>query len=95
MTRDGTAEPVSRDRILRRERRKRKNHVLPSVELTTSRIGKFTRLILTVAICVTIHTYIDSLEEVPETVFHLKVALAAIVPTEMFRHDSSARKVNV
>ena len=49
---DGTAEPVSRDQILRRER-DREIFVF-SVQLTTSRTGNFTRLI-----CIdmmTIHT---------------------------------------
>ena len=57
LTRDGTAESVSRDRILRRERGQRKN-IFP-VQLTTSRIGNLTWLILTLAICddhIYIHT---------------------------------------
>ena len=37
LTRDGTAEPVSRDQILRRERGQGKIHFFP-VQLTTSRI---------------------------------------------------------
>ena len=49
LTRDGTVEPVSRDQILRRERGHGK-HIFP-VQLTTSRIGNITRLILTLAIC--------------------------------------------
>ena len=49
MTRDGTAEPVSRDQILRRERGQGISIFL--VQLTTSRIGNLTRLILTLAIC--------------------------------------------
>ena len=43
-TRDGTAELVSREKILRRER---------GQELTTSRIGNFTRLIHTLLLYVT------------------------------------------
>ena len=54
LTRDGTAEPVSRDQILRRERGQGNIHF--PVPLTTSRIGNLTRLIHTLAICVTIHT---------------------------------------
>ena len=46
LARDGTVEPVSRDPIL----------YFP-VQLTTSRAGNFTRLIHTLAICVTIHTH--------------------------------------
>ena len=47
LTRDGTAETVSRDQILRHER----GQGIP-VQLTTSRIGNLTRLIHTLAICV-------------------------------------------
>ena len=39
LTRDGTAEPVSRDQVLRREPRE---ILIFSVQLTTSRIGNFT-----------------------------------------------------
>ena len=46
LTRDGTAEPVSRDQILRRE--DGENIFFP-VQLTTSRIGKFTWFIHTFA----------------------------------------------
>ena len=45
LTRDGTAEPVSRDQILRHARG-RGNIIFP-VQLTTSRIGNLTRLIHT------------------------------------------------
>ena len=58
LTRDGTAEPVSRDHILRRER-EQGNIDFPCFQLTTSRIGNFTRLIHTLATCVTIHTYMN------------------------------------
>ena len=47
LTRDGTAEPVSRDQILRRERGQGNIHFPCSAELTTSRIGNLTRLIHT------------------------------------------------
>ena len=56
LTRDGTAEPVSRDQILRRER-EREIFIFP-VQLTTSRIGNLTWLIFTLAICDD-HTYIQ------------------------------------
>ena len=55
LTRDGTAEPVSRDQILRRERGQGNIFVF-SVQLTTCRIGNLTRLIHTLAICVAIHS---------------------------------------
>ena len=45
-TRDGTSEPVSRDQILRRANGDREIFIFP-VQLTTSRIGNLTRLILT------------------------------------------------
>ena len=48
MTLDGTAEPVSRDQILRRERRQR-NIIFP-VQLTTSRIDKVDSFLLNVVI---------------------------------------------
>ena len=54
MTRDGTAEPISRDQIL--------SHVPGQeifnfpVQLTTSRIGNLTRLIHTLLYVMTIHT---------------------------------------
>ena len=51
LTRDGIAEPVSRDQILRRERGQ---ELFSPVQLTTSRIGNLTRSIHTLAICVTI-----------------------------------------
>ena len=49
LARDGTAEPVSRDQILRRERGQGNIHF--PVQLTTSRIGNLTRLIHTLARC--------------------------------------------
>ena len=54
LTRDGTAEPVSRDQILRHERGQ--GNIQFSCQLTTCRTGNITRLIHTLAICVTIHT---------------------------------------
>ena len=55
LTRDGTAEPVSRDQMLRRER-DREMFIFP-VELPTSRMGNLTRLIHTLAICVAIYIH--------------------------------------
>ena len=56
-TRDGTAEPVSRGQILRRERGQKGIFVFP-VQLTTSTIGNLTRFIHTLLCVMTIHTYI-------------------------------------
>ena len=56
LTRDGTAEPISRDQILRRERGQG-IFVFP-VQLTTSRIGNHTRLIPTLLYVMTIHIQI-------------------------------------
>ena len=53
LTRDGTAELVSRDQILSRERGQ--GNINFPVQLTTCRIGSLARLIHTLAICVTIH----------------------------------------
>ena len=56
LTRDGTAEPVSRDQILRHARGQ--GNIIFPVQLTTSRIGNRTRLIHTLLYVMTIHTYI-------------------------------------
>ena len=55
LAQDGTAEPVLRDQILRRVRGY--GIFIFPVQLTTSSIGKSTRLIHTLAICDD-HTYI-------------------------------------
>ena len=57
VTRDGTAEPASRDQIVRRyyERGHGKKNTFP-VQLTTSRISDHTRLIHTLLYAMTIHT---------------------------------------
>ena len=49
LTRDGTAEPVSHDQILRRGRGQ--GNVLFPFQLTTCRIGNLTWLIHTFVIC--------------------------------------------
>ena len=54
---DGTAEPVSRDQILRRERG-RGNINFPFSADHVRRIGNLTRLIHTPAMCVTVHMHI-------------------------------------
>ena len=54
LTRDGTADPVSRDQILRHARGQG-NTIFP-VQLTTNRIGNLTRLIRTLLYVMTIHT---------------------------------------
>ena len=60
LTLDGTAEPVSRDQILRPERGKGKN--ILSVQLTTSRIGNHhtDRLMPNLVYVMTLHTYIHT-----------------------------------
>ena len=57
LTRDGTAEPVSLDQIFRREGG-REIFIFP-VQVTMSRIGNLTRLILTLLYVMTIHSYIS------------------------------------
>ena len=58
LTWDGTAEPVSRDQILRHARGQ--GDIFFPVQLTTSRIGNLTRLIHTLLHVMTIHTYIHA-----------------------------------
>ena len=57
LTRDGTAEYVLRDQVLRLENGNREIITLP-VLLTTSRIGNVTGLIHTLLYVMTIHTFI-------------------------------------
>ena len=54
LTRDGMAEPISRDQILRHARGQ--GILIFPVQLTTSRIGCLTRLIYTLLYVMTIHT---------------------------------------
>ena len=54
LTWDGTAEPVSRDQILRHVRGQ--GNIIFPFHLTTSRIGNLTRLIHTLLYVMTIHT---------------------------------------
>ena len=58
LARDGTAEPVPRDQILRHVRGQ--GIFIFPVQLTTSRIGNLTRLIQTLLCAMTIHTYIHT-----------------------------------
>ena len=51
LKRDGTAEPVSRGQILRRERGQGNNSFSPA-QLTTSRIGNLAQLIHTILLYV-------------------------------------------
>ena len=53
LTRDGTAEPVSRDQILRHERGQ--GNIIFPCSADHEQDGNFTRLIYALAICVTIH----------------------------------------
>ena len=63
LTRDWTAETVSRDQILRHARG-RGNIIFP-VQLTTSRIGNLTRLIHTLLYVMTIHNVSRSVNVIP------------------------------
>ena len=58
LTRDGTAEPVSRDQISGTHGDR--GILIFTVQLTTSRIGSLTRLIHTLLYVMTIHTYIHT-----------------------------------
>ena len=59
LTRDGTAEPISRDQFLRRERGYG-NVLFVPVQLTTSRIGNLTRLTQTLLHISDDHAYIHT-----------------------------------
>ena len=59
LTRDGTDETVSRDQILRRERGQGKVHFPFSADYVQDGQPYLTRLIHTLAICVTIHNVGD------------------------------------
>ena len=59
LTRDGTAEP--RETKFSGANAEREIFVFP-VQLTTSRIGNLTRLIHTLAICVTIHIHLCKID---------------------------------
>ena len=58
LKRDGTAEAASRDQIMRRER----GQINFPIQLTMSRVGNLTRLILTLATVyvMTMHTHIHT-----------------------------------
>ena len=58
LTRDGTAEPLSRNQFFSGANGDRETIVFP-VQLTTSRIDILAQSIHTFAISVTIHTYIS------------------------------------
>ena len=58
LTRDGTAEPVSRDQIIRRERGQ--GNIKIPVQVTTSRIGNLTWLLLLLLYVMAIHIYIHT-----------------------------------
>ena len=58
LTRDGTAESVSRDQILRHARGQ--GNIIFPVQLTTSRIGNLTRLIHILLYVMTMHRYIHT-----------------------------------
>ena len=58
LTPDGTAEPVSRDQILRHARGQ--GNIIFPVQLTTSRIGNLTLLIHNLLYVTTIHTYLHT-----------------------------------
>ena len=89
LTRDGTAEPVSRDQILRHARGQ--GNIIFPVQLTTSRIGNLTRLIHALLYVMTMHTYIDTYTP---TFFSLFVAVQPAVllppPDKHEEHNSGS-----
>ena len=90
LTRDGTAEPVSRDQILRHAREQ--GNIIFPVQLTTSRIGNLTRLIHTLLyVMTTIHTYIHTYIQVI-FVKDLKFTIYS-TPTGIYIYESRCLKV--
>ena len=87
LTRDETAEPVPRDQTLRRERGQGNIHF--PVQLTTSRIGNLTQLILTLVICED-HTYITYLDNDMKNMLppYFKLPLASLQPPTVVRSIS-------
>ena len=89
LTRDGTAEPVSRDQILRHARGQ--GNIIFPVQLTTSRIGNLTRLIHTLLYVMTIHTYIQGLRQgcvLSLLLFNIFFAAATEVVLVRFSEDT-------
>ena len=80
LTRDGTAEFVLRDQILRCANRDKEKITFP-VQLTTSRIGILTRSILTLAMCYdyTVPLYYHGLY--PRPIEHRQRKTNAHIPT--------------
>ena len=83
LTRDGTAEPVSRDQILRHVRGQGNIH-FPSVhQLTTSRIGNLTRLIHTLLIyMMTKHTLRHTTSTITKFIVNFVFALSQLQGVE-------------
>ena len=79
LTRDRTAEPVSRDQIIRHARGQ--GNIIFPVQLTTCRIGSLTRLIHTLLYVMTIHTYIHTVYEfcACDILFSLKMRVCVCV----------------
>ena len=84
LTRDRTTETDSRGQILRRERRQGKVNF--PVQLATCRMGNLTRLIYTLATCVTIHNVGDKPTVILYTTF------IAIVVSHIQRIGRQPRK---
>ena len=88
LTRDGTAEPVSRDQILRHARGQ--GNIIFPVQLTTSRIGNLTRLIHTLLYVMTIHTYIHTVKTYEFTfIQNLKTAISNRIKSIYLTHLKS------
>ena len=90
LTRDGTAELVSRDKILMREREQGKIHI--SVQLTTRRIGNLTRSIHCCCYCLHIKNRSD-LYPVPFSflLFKAKKRISVVTSSPKIRY----RKITI
>ena len=91
LTPDGIAEPVSRDQILRRERGQG-NFYFPCSADHEQDWQPYTRLIHTLAICVTIHTYINiHILDTRHTYVHAMTEYTASIQT--FLHKKSVSTI--
>ena len=84
LTRDGTAEPVSRDQILRHEHGQ--GNIIFHVQLTTSRIGNLSRLIhiLLLYVVVNIHACVNIPSFVLSCMLHFTARFECTCRTEQY-----------
>ena len=89
LTRDGTAEPVSRDQILRHARGQ--GNMFFPVQLTTCRTGNLTLLIHTLLYVMTIHTYIHTSTTLLGLYYPYKTVKIYYICIQHLGHTSSTK----